>query len=111
MYMYVHVGGCHSYGPFLDPCCNTAPTIQGTQTRTIVLTTVHAYFNDRGMSEGLCNYGRFPKLPQHKHAHNGCARNSMMPAGWWCRWLIGQGMNAIKGLGFRIGSYTLNPTD
>ena len=36
-----HVGGCQNNGPFLDPYYNTAPSIQGTQKGTIILTTTH----------------------------------------------------------------------
>ena len=36
-----HMGGCQNYGPFLDPCDNAAPNIQGTQKGTIILTTTN----------------------------------------------------------------------
>ena len=32
-------GGCQNYGPFSDPCYNTAPNIKGTQKGIIILTT------------------------------------------------------------------------
>ena len=35
------MGGCHNYGPFLDPYPNTAPNIQGAQKVTIIFTTTH----------------------------------------------------------------------
>ena len=35
------MGGCQSYGPFLDPYYNTAANIQGTQKGTKILTTTH----------------------------------------------------------------------
>ena len=35
------MGGCQNYGPFLDPYYNTAPNIEGTRKRTIILTTAH----------------------------------------------------------------------
>ena len=36
-----HMSGCQNYGPFLDPCYNTAPNIWGTPTGTIILTITH----------------------------------------------------------------------
>ena len=39
--IYIYVGGYQSYDPFLVPYYNTAPNIQGTQKRTIILTTSH----------------------------------------------------------------------
>ena len=36
-----HLGGCQNYGPFLGPCYNTAPNIQGTQKGTMILTITY----------------------------------------------------------------------
>ena len=30
VYIYIYMGGCQNYGPFLDPYYSTAPNIQGT---------------------------------------------------------------------------------
>ena len=37
----IHMGGCQNYGPSLGPYYNPAPSIQGTQKGTIILTTTH----------------------------------------------------------------------
>ena len=50
------MGGCQNYGPFLDPCYNTAPNIQGTQKRTITLTTTHI-----GISRGISRHVKADK--------------------------------------------------
>ena len=34
-----YTGGCQNHGPFLDPYYETAPNIQATEKRTIILTT------------------------------------------------------------------------
>ena len=31
IYIYIYMGGCQNYGPFLDPYYITAPNILGTQ--------------------------------------------------------------------------------
>ena len=41
--LLAYVGGCQNYGPFLDPCYNTAPTIWGIQKGTIILTATHVW--------------------------------------------------------------------
>ena len=37
------MGGCQTYGPFLDPYYNTAPNILGTQKGTIILTSTQMF--------------------------------------------------------------------
>ena len=39
--IWIYLGGCQNYGPFLGPKSNTAPIIWGTQKGTIILTTTH----------------------------------------------------------------------
>ena len=41
MNLAMNLGGCQSSGPFLDPYCNTAPSIYGTPKGIIVLTPTH----------------------------------------------------------------------
>ena len=37
----INMGNSQNYGPLLEPCFNTAPSIQGTQKGIIILTTTH----------------------------------------------------------------------
>ena len=48
-----YVGGCQDYGPFLDPCFNTAPNIKGTQKGTRILTTAHISIMEKKMESAL----------------------------------------------------------
>ena len=41
--LYIYMGGCQNYGPFLGPYYNTAPMNQGTQKGTLILTSTHIY--------------------------------------------------------------------
>ena len=52
-----HMGGSQNSGPFLGPCNNAAPNIQGTQEGTLILTTTHMV----GLFEG-CNQLGFTGL-------------------------------------------------
>ena len=49
----VHMGGCQNYGPFLGPQYSRAPSISGTQKKTIVLTTTHIVLFLFGASQPL----------------------------------------------------------
>ena len=43
------MAGCQNYGPFLGPYCNAAPSIQGTQKGTTILTTTHVFVELSGI--------------------------------------------------------------
>ena len=59
IYIYIYTGGCQNYGPFLDSYYNTAPDIQGTQKRTVILTTTHMLY-DSGFGVSVALGARGP---------------------------------------------------
>ena len=46
--MYVYMGGCQNWGPFLGTLNHRCRIIIGTQKRTIILTTTHIYIYIHG---------------------------------------------------------------